>query len=179
MLSFLMVAVFCGCEEKPLPKPDAYLALEYGKQTYEQYSPDCPYSFSIPQDANVNRGNSCNPTITYPKMDAKVFLSYRRVDNNLRQLLRDGQKLAYEHTGKADAITENPFVNPDEGVYGMFYQIEGDAATNSQFYATDSTNHFLTGSLYFDRTPNYDSLYPAVKHIQEDMRKMMETLEWR
>jgi hypothetical protein len=35
----------------------------------------------------------------------------------------------------------------------MFYQVDGNAATNSQFYATDSTKHFVTGSVYFMQSP--------------------------
>jgi gliding motility-associated lipoprotein GldD len=63
--------------------------------------------------------------------------------------LRDAQKLTYEACYKADDILEQPYRNPAKKVYGMFYQVDGNAATNSQFYATDSTKHFVTGSVYF------------------------------
>jgi gliding motility-associated lipoprotein GldD len=48
-------------------------------------------------------------------------------------------------------------------VYGMFYQVDGNAATNSQFYATDSTKHFVTGSVYFMQP---DSIMPAASYIK-------------
>jgi hypothetical protein len=34
----------------------------------------------------------------------------------------------------------------------MFYQVDGNAATNSQFHATDSTS-IVTGSVYFMQSP--------------------------
>ena len=89
------------------------------------------------------------------------------------------QKLTYEHVIKADDILEQPFINDKKKVYGMFYQVGGNAATNAQFYATDSTKNFITGSVYFYAKPNFDSILPAAKYLQDDMRRIMETLEWK
>jgi gliding motility-associated lipoprotein GldD len=85
-------------------------------------------------------------------MKATIYLTYKPVNNNINVLLRDAQKLTYEHVIKADDILEQPYLNPLKKVYGMFYQVDGNAATNSQFYATDSTKHFVTGSVYFMQT---------------------------
>jgi gliding motility-associated lipoprotein GldD len=85
-------------------------------------------------------------------MKATIYLTYKPVNNNINVLLRDAQKLTYEHVIKADDILEQPYLNPKK-VYGMFYQVDGNAATNSQFYATDSTKHFVTGSVYFMQSP--------------------------
>jgi gliding motility-associated lipoprotein GldD len=79
----------------------------------------------------------------------------------------------------ADAITEQPYFNPDKRAYGMLYQVEGNAASNVQFYVTDSTRNFLTASIYFNREPYYDSILPAVEYIKQDMIKMMESLQWK
>ena len=78
----------------------------------------------------------------------------------------------------ADVIEEFVYENPERRVYGMFYDVGGNAASQSQFYVTDSINHFITGSLYFYAKPNYDSILPAVEYIKKDMIQMMETLEW-
>jgi len=61
----------------------------------------------------------------------------------------------------------------------MFYQIQGNAATNAQFYATDSTKHFVTASVYFYAKPNFDSILPAAAYVRGDMRMIMETLQWK
>ena len=58
----------------------------------------------------------------------------------------------------------------------MFYEVGGNAASQSQFYVTDSINHFLTGSLYFYAKPNYDSIYPAAEYLKKDIRQLMETI---
>ena len=111
-------------------------------------------------------------------MKGTLFLNYKPVSNDIDILLSDAQKFAYEHVVKADAILEQPYVNPDKHVFGMFYEVKGDAASQAQFYATDSTRHFLTGSLYFYSKPNYDSIYPAAIYLQDDIRKLMESLQW-
>ncbi len=118
--------------------------------------------------------------LRYPKMRATIYLTYQNVENNnLESLLYDAQKLAYDHNIKAESIPEQPFVNEEDKVFGMFYMINGNAASQSQFYVTDSLNHFITGSLYFEAKPNFDSIYPAVSYLREDIRKMMETIKWQ
>ncbi len=106
-------------------------------------------------------------------------MTYQNVtENNLDSLLRDAQKLAYDHATKAESIPEQPFVNPDDNVFGMFYMINGNAATQAEFYLTDSIQNFITGALYFEAKPNFDSIYPAVVYLRKDMRHIMETLKW-
>lgn len=113
-------------------------------------------------------------------MKATLYMTYQQVkENNLDSLLQDAQKLAYDHTIKANSIPEQPYINPDKDVYGMFYMINGNAATQAEFYVTDSINHFLNGALYFEAKPNFDSIYPAVMYLREDMRRLMETVTWK
>ena len=117
--------------------------------------------------------------LDYPRMKGAIFINYRKIENNLDKLLSDAQRLSYEHAVKADGISEQPFVNMDNKVYGMFFEVVGDAASQAQFYATDSTDHFVTGSLYFYARPNYDSIYPAAAYLQNDIRMIMESLRWK
>ena len=117
--------------------------------------------------------------IDYPLLKGTIFITYQPVRNNLDSLLRDAQKLPLEHTIKADAIEGDIYTNDLHKVYGMFYELEGDAASQAQFYITDSTTHFLTGAVYFNTQPNYDSIYPAADYIKQDMRYLMETLRWQ
>jgi gliding motility-associated lipoprotein GldD len=112
-------------------------------------------------------------------MKATIYMSYKPVKNNINVLLRDAQKLTYEHVIKADDILEQPFINKDHKVYGMFYQVNGNAATNAQFYVTDSTKHFIDCSVYFYAKPNFDSVMPAASYIKNDMRRIMESLRWK
>ena len=113
-------------------------------------------------------------------MKATIYLTYQKVENNnLDSLLRDAQNLTQKHTIKADEIASNLFENKDSKAYGMLYEIGGDAASQSQFYLTDSLNHFISGSLYFYAKPNYDSIYPASEYLKRDIKRLMESLKWK
>jgi gliding motility-associated lipoprotein GldD len=112
-------------------------------------------------------------------MKATIYLSYKPVHNNINSLLKDAQKLTYEHVIKADDILDQPFLNRQNKVYGMFYDVNGNAATNAQFYATDSVKHFIDCSVYFYAKPNYDSVMPAVSYLKNDMQMLLESLRWR
>ena len=175
----ILITTISSCKDDVLPKPSSYLRLDYPQATYASFNNECLYAFEINSDAIIKKGNDCDLTITYPKMKATIYLTYKPVNKNIDILLRDAQKLTYEHVIKADDILEQPYLNPDKRVYGMFYQVEGNAATNAQFYATDSTKHFITGSVYFYAKPNYDSIMPAASYIKNDMQRLMETLKWK
>lgn len=176
-LVIVIAAMSCGGDT--VPKPKSYLRLDYPMGKYKAYDGDCPYTFGYNSLASIKDKGACNLTIEYPKMKATVYITYKPVNNNIDLLLRDAQKLTYEHVIKADEIGEQPFINPEKKVYGMFYQVGGDAATNAQFYVTDSTRHFLTGSMYFYAKPNFDSIMPAASYIKDDMRNIMETIKWK
>lgn len=161
-------------------KPAAKLRLDYSEPVYKFIDTDCPFTFKINHNARFITKSNCHINIEYPTMNATLYTTYQEVkNNNLDSLLRDAQKLAYDHTIKANSIPAYPFVNEEKNVYGMFYMINGNAATPAEFYVTDSINHFLNGALYFDAKPNFDSLYPAIVYLREDIRKIMETIEWK
>src|SRR5690606_36903040 len=167
-----------GCKQEVFPKPSAMLRLDYPEADYVPTDLDCVFGFDRNVNARVQRGRDCSMVLEYPAMKAAIYLTYKPVNGNLDTLLRDAQKLSFEHVVKADNIMDQPFVNPRERVYGMFYEISGDAASQSQFYVTDSTDHFVTGSLYFHAKPNYDSILPAAVYLQGDIRRIMESLSW-
>ena len=177
----LLVVLFSvfSCKKEVLPKPSSYFRLDYPVAEYVNFENQCPFTFEMNSEAVIKGEKDCGFTITYPKMRATIYLTYKPVNNNIDKLLRDAQKLTYEHVIKADDILEQPYLNPDKKVYGMFYQVDGNAATNSQFYVTDSIKHFVTGSVYFYAKPNYDSIMPAASYLRNDMQRLMETLKWK
>ncbi|MGB3590947.1 MAG: gliding motility lipoprotein GldD [Nonlabens sp.] len=180
LVLLVVVSMLCSCEEHViLPKPGGELALNFKTQEYKPVThTSCNYSFSANTVARIVAASDCSLKIEYPDQKATIFMSYRPVQDNLRELLIDGQKLSYGHNRKADVISDYPFSNPASSAYGMMYEVEGDAASNAQFYVTDSLNHFLTASLYFNTVPNYDSIFPAVNYVQKDMVKILITLKW-
>ncbi|QNJ97264.1 gliding motility lipoprotein GldD [Constantimarinum furrinae] len=169
-----------GCKDEVVVKPAAKLRLEYPKAIYDTVISDCPFSFEKNNMATLLHKKNCAINLHYPQMQATVYLTYQPIQNsNLDSLLFDAQKLTYDHNIKADAIFEQPRVDSINKVFGMFYMIDGNAATQSQFYVTDSLRHFMTGSVYFETKPNFDSLYPAVIYLRNDMRRIMETINWK
>ncbi|WP_172919610.1 gliding motility lipoprotein GldD [Capnocytophaga canis] len=182
LLFITLIFTILSCEETALPKPKAALRLEYPQAEYKSYAKDyCPFEFETNTSAFVKtkKDDSCDFDIEYPAMKATIYISYKKVKDNIRHLLRDAQKFTFEHTIKADNIASNQFVNDSTRVYGMFYQVYGNAASQAQFYATDSTTHFISGSVYFKVVPNYDSIQPASHYLEKDVRRIMETLRWK
>jgi len=175
----VILGFFTACKEEALPKPTALLRLDYPVAQYMEFASPCPFEFQYNAGSNVKVKQDCGVTIAYPKMKATVYLTYRQVDNNINDLLKDAQKLTFEHVIKADDIVEIPFINTKNKVYGMFYDLGGNAASNTQFYLTDSIQHFVTGSVYFYSKPNYDSIMPASSYIKDDMKTLMETMRWK
>lgn len=178
LFCLVMVMFALGCKDEVLPKPKAMLRLEYPAGSYAETDLDCPYTFDQNQLSQIKENNECSLVLDYPQMKGSIFLTYKKVDGNLRQLMIDAEKLTYEHVVKADQISPKEFIHPEVKVYGKFYEVSGNAASQSQFYVTDSINHFVTGSLYFYAKPNYDSILPAAKYLENDIRRIMESLRW-
>jgi gliding motility-associated lipoprotein GldD len=176
----LVIAVFlisCGGETFPKPKP--YLKLQYPLSSYVKIETNCPYKFEVSNLAEVNFKNNCWSTIEYPHLKATIHITYRTVDENLDEILKEVEKLTFEHTIKADVINAIPYENFDKKIFGKLYNIEGNVATNIQFRVTDSVKHVLSGALYFYAKPNYDSIVPTIKYLEKDMIHLVETLEWK
>lgn len=116
--------------------------------------------------------------IVYPSILSTVQFTYKPVDNNLEALVRDAQQLAYKHTVKASGMREQFFEYKDKKVYGLYYELSGASATTTQFYATDSSQHFVRAVLYHYSSPNADSLAPVTNFMRGEILEMISTLNW-
>lgn len=182
LLVIIIIVIFASCSGDTQPKPRGFLALDYPAPVYSEIDLNCPYSFEKNKLATVKSAKVANPcwiNLQYELLDGTIFITYQKVENNLDSLLRDAQKLPLQHTIKADVIEGDIYTNDFHNTYGMFYEVEGNAASQAQFYLTDSTEHFLTGSIYFNVRPNFDSILPAAAYLKKDMRHLMETLRWK
>jgi gliding motility-associated lipoprotein GldD len=183
-MRFPLIILFCfllnSCGDEAVVKPASQLSLEYPVQEYSVQELDCPFTFAKNEAATMISKKNCGINISYPQMKATVYLTYQQIqEDNLEAMLLDAQKLAYGHNIKADEIFEQPRVDTVNNVFGMLYIINGEAASQSQFYVTDSLKHFVSGALYFETKPNFDSIYPAVVYLRDDIRKIMETISWK
>ncbi len=179
-----LLTFFFGCNSTPIPKPRGYFRLEFPEKQYKSFDSIFPYKFYYPVYGKVIMDNQGGAekywiNIDFPRYKARIHISYKSVNGNIDNLIEDVRTLAYKHTIKADAINEKVFSNPERKVYGILYDIKGNAASSYQFYVTDSAKHFLRGALYFNVHPNKDSLSPAIDFFGKDMRYLIESLEWK
>ena len=174
-----LIAILSSCSENYSPKPLGYFRIDLSEKEYQIFHSNCSYQFLSPKDVKIINGkNNCWYNIYYPSLDATIYLTYKMLNSNLVSVVEESHKLAYDHAVRSDGIIEKVYVNEEEQVYGVLYDIHGNSASNLQFFATDSTNHFLRGSLYFNTIPNSDSLQPVKDHIKEDLQTLIESLKW-
>jgi gliding motility-associated lipoprotein GldD len=100
------------------------------------------------------------------------------VRNSFEGLREEAFKMTYKHTPKASSINDSLFVTGN-GVSGVYFAVGGNAATSNQFFLTDTVRHFLRGALYFDASPNADSLKPVNDFLQQDLRHLINSFSWR
>jgi gliding motility-associated lipoprotein GldD len=171
-------------EDIAIPKPKGYLRIQLPAKTYTHNTTSCGYSFDVPTYATVenntqSKTNECWKNVEFKTFNATVHLSYFKLANNLGKYIEDARSLAYRHTVKAEYINETFFKNDTNKTYAVVYDIGGNAASNCQFFITDSTRHFVRGALYYNVAPNSDSLQPVNDFIKQDIQRLIETFEWR
>tara|TARA_B110000503_G_C7168791_1_gene423267 strand:- start:6010 stop:6573 length:564 start_codon:yes stop_codon:yes gene_type:complete len=182
-LPFLLISLF-ACQETPIPKPTGYFRIDLPEKNYSQTDTlPFPFQFELPQYATINlertKEDSRFLNIDFPSYGARVHMSYLKIDSNLPTLLDDARTLVYKHLEKAQDISETSIYKEDKRVFGVFYTLDGNTASGSQFYLTDSTNHFIRGALYFNVVPNFDSIAPVQTFIEQDIQHLIETIKWK
>jgi gliding motility-associated lipoprotein GldD len=187
IIILLTVFILTSCGEPYTPKPSGYIRIDLPEPAYQSFDSLYPYAFEYPTYSRFEPDTRefAEPywaNLTYPQFKGTLHLSYKPVSHRDELLLffEDARNLSRRHIPKATSIIEQVVIDKNNHVYGMVYLIKGrDAASPLQFYLTDSTSHFLRGSLYFEVTPNNDSLAPVIGLIEQDVRRMIESLHWK
>lgn len=178
-----------SCKEKPVHKPKGYFKISFPKHQYQTFNDaSYPYSFEFPIYAKVVKDSSFfgeateNPwwiNVEFPGFNGKIYMSYKEIGKyKLDTLLRHSFRLSDAHSSKA-ASKEDLLIATPNNVFGLFFELGGNVATANQFFVTDSTQHFLRGALYFDATPNEDSLKIVNDFLLDDMKHLINTLHWK
>ena len=189
IICYGLVLIFLGsCNSDYTPRLRGYFRIDFPAHAYQTFNrPEFPYSFEYPLYGSVIRDTSYfgdkpeNPfwiNVDFPRFHARIYISYKQVEGNFDKLREDAYKMTYKHTYKASSIEDSLMATP-LGVHGIFFNVGGDAATAKQFFVSDSTRHFRRGALYFDTTPNADSLGIVNAFLQEDMNHLINTLRWK
>lgn len=172
-----------------MPKPVGYFKINFPKKEYRLFNePAFPYTFEYPVYAEIVRDTSFfgdtpeNPwwiNLDFPQFHGHVYISYKIIGQyKLDKLLNDAFNLTNKQSVKANYIDQS-LINTPNGVHGMYFKVSGDVATANQFFLTDSTKNFLRGALYFDTTPNQDSLKPVNDFLVQDLMHLINTFKWR
>lgn len=176
----------CGGSGDYSPKPRGFFRIKFPEKKYQEYSEGCPFTFNYPQyakiepDKKAGAGN-CWLNMQFPQFNATLHISYDRIADKrmFNELVEDSHKLAFKHTVKASAIDEGTISNPVKKIYGIYYTIDGNAASSAQFYLTDSTKNYLRGALYFNNEPRLDSIQPVLDFIKKDVNVMIKSFKWK
>jgi gliding motility-associated lipoprotein GldD len=193
-LSVLILLTAAGSCRPPVypPKPEGYFRIDtpatHGYRLFDRAG--YPYTFEYPvyskiQEDTLYKGEKGDHAywinIYFPTLGGELNLTYKSITatHTYIDMVQEADAMSFEHSKRADNIEQFLFHFPNHHVSGMLYTLYGNAATRYQFTATDSAKHFIRGVLYFNVTPNADSLKPATDFLLTDIRHMMETLQWR
>ena len=197
-----------ACNSVYTSRPKGYFEIEFPKHQYKLFDkPGFPYRFEYPVYARVVQDSTYfdaapeNPfwvNIEFPQFDGKIFLSYKAVGGKAFYKVKDANGVYHDSTGinEFDRMVDDAFnlTNKNQvmstsikdslfhtrnGVTGVFFRVGGNAATSKQFFLSDTSKNFLRGALYFDATPNYDSLKPVQDFLQVDMDHLINTFRWK
>jgi gliding motility-associated lipoprotein GldD len=206
---FVLFAVFISsCNSNYTPRPRGFFKINFPAHAYQVFDkPGFPYRFEYPVYARIVQDSSFfdeqpeNPywlNIEFPQFQGKIYVSYITIGGRSRFKIRDAKgnyidsvgtntfdnlikssyALTYKHSYKASSIEDSLFTTPNK-IEGIYFKIGGNAATANQFLVTDSVKHFLRGALYFDATPNADSLGIVNRFLQQDMKHLINSLTWK
>lgn len=184
----ILLLLTAACNSPYTVKPKGYFRIDFPEHAYQSFDQaGFPYRFEYPVYARVVKDSSFfedNDTpfwvnIEFPRFNGRIYISYKQIGpNQLDQLVNDAFTLTYKHANRASEIRDSLMHTPS-GLTGVWFDVGGNAATAKQFFVTDSVRHFLRGALYFDATPNADSLGVVNEFLQADMKHLINTLQWK
>ena len=180
--TILMLIFLTACNDDSFnPRPIGYFRIDMDKHQYQRSEIDCPFSFEYSKQAILIQKDKakCWYNIYYPKHGATVYLTYIALNNDLKLHLDQTRKLTYDHQVKASKIKRIPISIPDKKIYGLKYRLSGEVASAIQFYITDSTEHYIRGSLYFNTVVNSDSLKPVIDYLDVEIQRLTNSFIWK
>lgn len=171
-------------------KKKGYFHIDFPEKKYQVFEqPGYPYTFEYPVYARVSKDSTFFNdkagdwwvNIDIPQFAGRIYISYKQIGggNEFDSLVYDGFKMAYkQHVDVSTGIEESRILTPNS-IEGMYFSLGGQTATANQFFLTDSTRHFLRGALYFNATPNVDSLGIVNDFLKKDVEHLINTLRWK
>ncbi len=207
LLLFISCSLFFACNSTYTSKKKGYYKVDFPERKYVIFHEEgYPYTFEYPVYAQVIKDSTYfdataeNPywiNLDFPQFGGRIFLSYKIIGGKsvfkIRQAdgsYKDSSGInafdnmvndAFNLTNKNQAVTsviKDSLMHTANGLSGIFFKVGGNAATAKQFFLSDTTKNFIRGALYFDVTPNADSLRPVQDFLQTDIEHMINTFKW-
>ena len=184
---FIIFIVFFGCENYFLPKESAYLRLDYPKPEYELIDDkEFPFFFeansrlSEISDIDINL-ESIDFIINYNQLNAQINFQYKSVNSKekLNAYILDLKTAIETHSMMANSVKIKDYSLKEKNIFGRIFDLSGSVASPYQFYLTDSINNIISGFVYFNIKPNYDSILPAINYIENDIIYLIESFDWK
>ena len=185
IISLLLIffTIFFSCVESNLPKQSAFLRIEFPEPNYialkEIKIPiDFYYNLSA---ANINVINPEKFSLNYPKMNLVVDISLNEITKaeDLENKFRDFSLTLETHSKKSNGMFIRDYEDLNNRVYAKIFELRGDVASPIQFYLTDSISNFISGSLNLKFKSKYDSIFPTIQYVKNDILFFVESLNWR
>lgn len=191
VLSFILILLYsCGADQINTPKPRMYPRVIYPDQNYDPFLLEaCNFTFQKPAYAKVKTGirffgeESSHPCWFDLELEAfkgSIHFSYNPIEgeNSLDKLVADAFRIVEQHNSKAE-YREEILIKNKNGVNGLQFNLEGPVASPINFFLTDTTEHFVRASLYFNSSVDPDSVAPVLKFVSRDIQKIIESFVWK
>jgi gliding motility-associated lipoprotein GldD len=202
-----MLMLLMACNSNYTSRKKGYFKIDLPEHQYQVFNKQgFPYSFEYPVYATVIQDstyfdstpeNNYWINLDFPAFNARLFMSYKIIGglapykikqadgsykdslgvNQFDLMVNDAFNLTNKNDVIASSIKDSLIRNPN-GISGVFFKVGGNAATASQFFLSDTTKNFIRGALYFDATPNADSLRPVQEFLRKDLEHLISTFEF-
>ena len=172
-----------SCDESNyLPREKGFLRLEFEKPTYNTFSDessalnfiynDAYSSFEIVSDEKI--------ALRYKEIKISIVLSDVKLENisSFEESIQNFYMFLEPHRKKSNQISIKEFTSADNKRFAKVIEMRGQVASPLQFYVTDSINHFLFGSMNIMEKSDYDSIYPSVMYVKNDIFSIIESVNW-
>ena len=191
LLSLMSVLIYsCAADQVNTPKPRMYPRVVYPDQKYDSFALEaCHFTFEKPAYAKIKTGinffgekssHPCWFDLELEELQGSIHFSYNPIDgdNSLDKLVSDAFRIVEQHNSKAE-YREEVLIENRHGVNGLQFNLEGPVASPINFFLTDTTNHFVRASLYFNTAVDPDSIAPILDFVSKDIEKIIYSFEWK
>ena len=190
IIFFLVIVLSVSCSSDYSPKPKGYFHIELPEPVYRDFTGNPFLKFNVSNQAlvedmknvpeDMKKRNGVGFNLNYPRLNAQIYCSYFRINKpDFQVFMEESREMVYVREKKAKGVKEIEYSNPEHKVYGVVYEIQGDAASPIQFVISDSTSSFFRGALFFDTYFNRDSIAPVLAYINKDIQIMIESFQWK